>query len=62
MFMVRCLVRLPKIPKEVAFNAVVDLNVRKKWDEILANMIIVEDNKETGLGIFYYTIPTPPFV
>ena len=43
--MVKCLATLPNIPKEIAFSAVADLNIRKKWDEILATMTIVEEDK-----------------
>lgn len=40
--MIKAFVNLPNIPKEVAFNAVSDLEIRRKWDQILANMDIVE--------------------
>jgi hypothetical protein len=60
--MVKCLATLPKIPKHVAFNAVADLNVRKKWDDILASMTIVEEDKLMDTIIFHYTIPTPAFI
>ena len=44
LFMVKSYVNLANIPKEVAFNAVTDLEVRRKWDHILANMTVVEVN------------------
>jgi hypothetical protein len=62
LFMVKCFVRLPMIPKEIAFRAVSDLRLRKKWDDILSNMKIIDDDKVKDTVVFYYTIPTPAFV
>ena len=45
LFMVKCLINLPNIPKEVAFKVLSDLNIRKKWDDILSTMTIVEEDE-----------------
>ena len=42
LFMVKIIANLTNIPKEVAFQAIADLNIRKKWDYILSSMTIVE--------------------
>jgi hypothetical protein len=35
LYMVKCVVNLPGIPKEVAFNAVANIYTRRKWDSIV---------------------------
>lgn len=41
-YMVKCVVTLPGIPKEIAFKAVSDLKIRKKWDKIVADATLIE--------------------
>ena len=60
--MVKCEVFLPDIPKDLAFSSFNNLNIRRKWDEVLQNMTIVEENKEAETTIFHYFLPTPVFV
>lgn len=62
LFTIKCIVSLPKIPKHIAFKAIADLSIRKKWDEILSDMTIVEVDELMDIVIFHYRIPTPAFI
>lgn len=42
--MIKCEAILPKIPKFIAFEALADINIRKKWDEVIGNLTIIEEN------------------
>lgn len=60
--MIRCQAILPRIPKQVAYRAYADVKLRKKWDQMMQNLEIVENDEEKGTSILYYQIKTPPFI
>ena len=60
--MIKCTAELPKIPKYIAFEALADINIRKKWDEVIWNLKIVEEDLINGKAILYYNIKTPSFM
>lgn len=60
--MIKCEAILPRIPKYVAFEALADIHVRKKWDEVLWNLTIIEESLKESTYIFYYNIRSPSFM
>ena len=58
----RCQALLPKINKNLAFQAYADIKLRKKWDVIPQNLKVIENDEEKGTFVMYYQIKTPPFV
>lgn len=62
LYLVKSVVNLPGIPKEVAFNAVADIYTRRKWDTIVANATVLEQDKQNQTCVYRYPIPTPAFL
>ena len=60
--MVKCVASLPRIPKHTVFEALADIHIRKKWDEVLSNLTIIEENFNESTCIFYYNIKSPSFM
>ena len=50
-----------KIPydKQVIFNAISDLNIRKKWDSVFSELKVVNHDGENGAEILYMIIKSP---
>lgn len=61
-FMIKCYSQLPGISKELAFTAMSDMKIRKKWDDILSDVTIIEEDQKKDTLTFRYTIPTPAFI
>jgi hypothetical protein len=59
---IRCQAKLPKIRKEVAFQAFSDIKTRKKWDQVMHNLKVIEEDKETGRAVLYYNVKTLPYM
>ena len=55
---------LCKIPydKQVIFNAIADLNIRKKWDSVFSELKVVNHDGENGAEILYMIIKSPSFL
>lgn len=62
LYMVKCVVNLPGIPKEVAFNAVADIYTRRKWDAIVKHATVLEEDKKNESFVFRYALSTPSFL
>lgn len=45
-YMVKCIINLPGIPKEVAFDAISDINVRRQWDQIVQDAVVLQEDKK----------------
>eukprot|EP00347_Sterkiella_histriomuscorum_P020716 403336751 len=60
--MVKCEAILPKIPMHIPFEALADIDVRKKWDEVLWNLTVIEDGMNGNPCVFYYNIRAPSFM
>lgn len=60
--MIKCVAVLPKIPKHIAFEALADIHVRKRWDEVLWNLTIIEEDMTKSSCMFYYNIRAPSFM
>jgi len=51
-FMVKVFCDFPNIPKNIIYDAIADLNQRRKFDEILANLNILEEDPISGSVVF----------
>ena len=52
--MVKFYATLPEIPREVVYKALINLNLRKKWDVILKNLAIIDGDPTDGECTYYY--------
>ncbi|CDW87073.1 UNKNOWN [Stylonychia lemnae] len=59
---IRCIAILPKIPKQVAFSCYADNKIRKRWDRMIQNFTVVEEDEEKGNSVIYYMVKTPSFI
>ncbi|CDW84343.1 UNKNOWN [Stylonychia lemnae] len=59
---IKCVALLPNIPKNVPFEALSDINIRKKWDEVLWNLTIIDEDLAKGTTLFYYNIRAPSYM
>ena len=57
--MLKFYAKLPKIPREVAFTALTNLELRKKWDTMMKNIRIIEEKPELNHTIYTYAMNTP---
>lgn len=60
--MVKCEAILPRIPKHIPFEALADIHIRKKWDEVLWNLTVIEEDLTNSTCVFYYNIRAPSFM
>lgn len=62
--MIKVYATLPRIPKHTVFEALADIHIRKKWDEVLWNLTVIEEglDSDTGACVFYYNIRSPSFM
>lgn len=59
---IRCQAVLPNIRKETAFQAFSDVKIRRKWDNVMQNLRVVESDEENKSAVFYYNVKTLPFM
>lgn len=59
--MIKCEAVIPFMPKHIPFEALADIHIRKKWDEVLNNLTIVEENLSESTCVFYYNIKAPSY-
>ena len=59
--MIKCEAIIPLIPKHIPFEALADIHIRKKWDEVLWNLTIIEENLSISTCSFYYNIKAPSY-
>ena len=60
--MIKLTATLSNIPSDVIFACIADIDIRRKWDEIMQNLTIVKEDLDEGSCIFHYNIPTPAFI
>ncbi len=62
--MIKVYATLPRIPKHTVFEALADIHIRKKWDEVLFNLTVIEEgmDNQSGACVFYYNIRSPSFM
>jgi hypothetical protein len=48
--------------KDIIFEAIANLEIRKKWDSVFSELKVVNHNGENGAGILYMIIKSPSFL
>ena len=43
-YLVKVEINLPEVPKMLAYKAIQDINERSKWDDIVKDVVIMENN------------------
>ena len=47
------------IAPETIYQVISDADERRKWDKVLSDFSVLEENNETGQSVVYYIIKTP---
>lgn len=58
--LIKCQAKIP-YNKDVIFEAIANLEVRKKWDAVFSELKVVNNNGENGAEILYMIIKSPVF-
>ena len=58
--LIKCYAKIP-YNKDVIFEAIANLEVRKKWDTVFSDLRVVNHNGENGAEILYMIIKSPVF-
>lgn len=58
--LIRSIINVP-YNKDILYKALVDIDIRKKWDKAFSDFKIVEDKGEEGDTIIYFMIKSPVF-
>ena len=59
--LIKCLAKIP-YNKDVVFEAIANLNIRKQWDSVFSELRVVNYNGENGAEILYMIIKSPVFI
>ena len=59
--LIKCLAKIP-YNKDVVFEAIANLNIRKQWDSVFSELRVVNYNGENGAEILYMVIKSPVFI
>ena len=59
--LIKALAHLP-YSKDVVFEAIANLDIRKQWDSVFSELRVVNHNGENGAEILYMIIKSPVFV
>ena len=58
--LIKCYAKIP-YNKDVIFEAIANLEIRKKWDTVFSDLRVVNHNGENGAEILYMIIKSPVF-
>ena len=58
--LIKCQAKLP-YNKDVIFEAIANLEIRKKWDNVFSELKVINNNGENGAEILYMIIKSPVF-
>ena len=59
--LIKCIAKLP-FSKDVVFEAIANLNIRRKWDSVFSELKVVNNEGENGAEILYMVIKSPVFI
>ena len=59
--LIKCLAKIP-YNKDVVFEAIANLNIRKQWDSVFSELRVVNYDGENGAEILYMIIKSPVFI
>ena len=59
--LIKCIAKLP-YNKDVIFEAIANLNIRKQWDSVFSELRVVNYEGENGAEILYMIIKSPVFI
>ena len=59
--LIKCLAKIP-YNKDVVFEAIANLNIRKQWDSVFSELRVVNYDGENGAEILYMIIKSPIFI
>ena len=61
-YMFKSLISLPEVPKMIAFKVIQDINERRKWDQIMKDVTIIEQDPKNLTSVFAFPIPVPHYI
>ena len=56
--LIKCIAKIP-YNKDIIFNAIADLNIRKQWDSVFSELKVVNHEGENGAEILYMIVKSP---
>ena len=59
--LIKCITKIP-YSKDIVFEAIADLNIRKQWDSVFSELKVVNYEGENGAEILYMIIKSPVFI
>ena len=59
--LIKCIANLP-FNKDIVFEAIANLNIRKQWDSVFSELKVVNNEGENGSEILYMIIKSPVFI
>ena len=59
--LIKCIAKLP-FNKDIVFEAISNLNIRKQWDSVFSELKVVNNEGENGAEILYMIIKSPVFI
>ena len=59
--LIKCIAKIP-YSKDVIFEAIANLDIRKQWDSVFSELKVVNNEGENGAEILYMIIKSPVFV
>ena len=59
--LIKCLARIP-YSKDVVFEAISNLDIRKQWDSVFSDLRVVNHEGENGAEILYMVVKSPVFL
>ena len=59
--LIKCIAHIP-FPKDIIFEAIANLDIRKSWDSVFSELKVVNHNGENGAEILYMIIKSPVFL
>ena len=59
--LIKCIAKIP-YNKDIVFEAIADLNIRKQWDSVFSELKVVNHEGENGAEILYMIVKSPVFI
>ena len=59
--LIKCIAKIP-YNKDIIFEAIADLNIRKQWDSVFSELKVVNHEGENGAEILYMIVKSPVII